>query len=71
MTTNRYRKPIGFRRTTPFGGNPKGIGWAFWIGPLIVSRLQPWAGRRPRVQVLRDPGYFGVSALGICVSVSR
>jgi hypothetical protein len=67
----QFTKPVGFRRTQPFGGNPTGIGWALWVGPLVVSRLQPWQGKKLRVQVLRDSGYVGVSALGLCVSVAR
>lgn len=65
-----WARRVGFRRTQPWQDNPRGIGWAFWVGPVIVSRLQP-GHRRPRVQLLRDMGYVGVSAFGICVSVTR
>lgn len=51
-------KPIGFRRTQPFGGDhdrfvnaERGrhvIGWRFWIGPLIVARTP---GIRPGIHI--------------------
>lgn len=31
-------KPIGFRRSQPFGGVSHIVGWRFWIGPLLVAR---------------------------------
>lgn len=65
------KRKIGFRRTEPWGGDPKGNPWTLWVGALFVSRLQPWQGRRLHVQVIRDLGYVGVSAFGVCVSVTR
>jgi len=41
-----------------------------WIGPLVVGTLEPWQGRRPHVQVLRDLRYVGISGLGLFASVS-
>lgn len=41
-------RPIGYLPARPFQGDPKRIGWRFWIGPLLVARTP---GIRPGISI--------------------
>ena len=41
------------------------------IGPVCISSLERWQGRKPHLHVMWDVRYVGFSVLGFCVSVSR
>lgn len=42
----------------------------FWIGPVVVGRLEGWQGLKPKVEVVRWLRSVTISGLGLFVSVS-
>jgi len=42
-----------------------------WVGPVCISSLERWQGRKPHLHVMWDVRYVGFSVLGFCVSVFR
>jgi len=52
--------------TVTFGGRRR-----FWVGPIVVGRLEGWQGLKPKVEVVRWLRYASISGFGYFVSVSR